>query len=103
MYIEVKKQKTKYQLYLVHSKRIDGKSTKIINQYLCSIVKKYIEGADDESFADVLNDIRDTMNQNIAKIQPHICIELKEEFGKLDKLLWNKLSELRTINSDEEV
>jgi hypothetical protein len=103
MYIEVKKLKTKYQLYLVHSKRVDGKSTKLINQYLCSIPKAHIEGADAEALGDIYNDIKDSILQNTRKIPQHIYVEFEEEFKKLHMLLADNLLKLANTQHDKEV
>lgn len=79
---------------------LSGKSTKPVNQYLCSI-PKYIEGADAECLADIINDVRDSVQQNIAKIQPDIRVELEEELKKFHKLFIDKLEKLSKINSDD--
>lgn len=97
MYIEAKRRKKKYVLYLVHSKREDGKSKKLINQYLCSIDRDEIEGANSDELAVIIADIRGDMQRNLNKIPETIRFQLAGKSRPLYELIFNKLEQLAKI------
>jgi hypothetical protein len=104
MNIEHKKPYRKYQLYLVHSIRVNGKVKKIPNKYLCSIPKSQIEGADFEDLGNMYyEDIKDIIQRKIDELQPHERSVIEKELHKLPNLIIDKLLELSAIQSSEEM
>ncbi|TCQ02914.1 hypothetical protein [Serpentinicella alkaliphila] len=91
MYIGHKKTKNKYQLYLVHSKRKNGKSIKEVNQYLCSIDSDDIEGADSEVLGIIVVNVREKIQKSIEKIPQSKRLLLASLGQDINMVVINKL------------